>query len=117
MRQHLLMKGYSEITMTIKVRMLLAAFFILITTGQAYGQTPLITNIDGRQTMNLGGRWQIIIDPYDNGYYDYRYQPSHSGYFKNAKPKCPNDLIEYDFDTSQQLNVPGDWNSQDARLF
>ena len=102
--------------MTIKVGMLLAAFFILITTGQAYGQTPLITNVDGRQTMNLGGRWQTIIDPYENGYYDYRYQPSPSGYFKNAKPKSPSDLIEYDFDTSQQLNVPGDWNSQDERL-
>jgi len=103
--------------MTIKVRMLLAAFFILITTGQAYGQTPLITNINGRQTMNLGGRWQMIIDPYENGYYDYRYQPSANGYFKNAKPKNPGDLIEYDFDTSPQLNVPGDWNSQDERLF
>jgi beta-glucuronidase len=102
--------------MKIKIGMLLAAFFILIIAGQAYGQTPLITNIDGRQTMNLGGRWQMIIDPYENGYYDYRYQPSPNGYFKNAKPKSPSDLIEYDFDTSQQLNVPGDWNSQDGRL-
>ena len=96
--------------------MCLATLFILITTGQVYGQTPLITNIDGRQTINLGGRWQMIIDPYENGYYDYRYQPSPNGYFKNAKPKSPSDLIEYNFDTSQQLNVPGDWNSQDEKL-
>ncbi|MCM3870738.1 MAG: beta galactosidase jelly roll domain-containing protein, partial [Pyrinomonadaceae bacterium] len=102
--------------MKIRVVMLLAAVLILTTTGRTYGQTPLITNIDGRQTMNLGGRWQTIIDPYENGYYDYRYQPSPNGYFKNAKPKTPSDLIEYDFDTSQQLNVPGDWNSQDDRL-
>ena len=100
--------------MKIRVGTVLAAFFILI--SPAYGQTALITNIDGRQTMNLGGRWQTIIDPYETGYYDYRYQPSTNGYFKNAKPKSPSDLIEYDFDTSKQLNVPGDWNSQDERL-
>ena len=102
--------------MKITVGMLLASFFIFTTASQAFGQTPLITNIDGRQRMNLGGRWQTIIDPYENGYYDYRYQPSPNGYFKNAKPKTPSDLIEYDFDTSQQLNVPGDWNSQDEKL-
>ena len=89
---------------------------ILITPSQAQQQTSLITNIAGRHTIDLNGRWQIIIDPYETGYYDYRYQPSPDGYFKNAKPKSPSDLIEYDFDNSQQLNVPGDWNSQDQRL-
>jgi len=93
----------------------LAALCLLVSTVQAQ-QPGLITNIDGRQTINLNGRWQIIIDPYETGYYDYRYEPSPNGYFKNAKPKSPSDLIEYDFDTSTQLNVPGDWNSQDQRL-
>ena len=96
--------------------MLLAVLFILTTTVLTYGQTPLITNIDGRQKMNLAGRWQTIIDPYETGYYDYRYQPRNDGYFKNTKPQNPSDLVEYDFDASQQLDVPGDWNSQDARL-
>jgi beta-glucuronidase len=99
-----------------KPGLLLAILFILGTTSQAQQPTPLITNIEGRHTVDLNGRWQIIIDPYETGYYDYRYQPSTDGYFKNAKPKSPSDLIEYDFDTSQQLNVPGDWNSQDQRL-
>jgi beta-glucuronidase len=66
--------------------------------------------------MSLDGRWQIIIDPYETGYYDYRWQPRNDGYFKNQKPQSPSDLVEYDFDSSQQLNVPGDWNSQDERL-
>ncbi len=93
-----------------------AILFVFIICGQAQQQPALITNIEGRHTIDLNGRWQIIIDPYETGYYDYRYQPSTDGYFKNAKPKSPSDLIEYDFDTSQQLNVPGDWNSQDQRL-
>jgi len=93
-----------------------AILYILVAAAQAQQPPALITNIEGRHTIDLNGRWQIIIDPYETGYYDYRYQPSTDGYFKNAKPKSPSDLIEYDFDTSQQLNVPGDWNSQDQRL-
>ncbi len=109
--------------MKIKVAALLVIVFIPLTICQAQQQlpqiqqpTPLITNIDNRHTLSLDGRWQIIIDPYETGYYDYRYQPSPNGYFKNTKPRSPSDLIEYDFDASQQLNVPGDWNSQDQKL-
>ena len=79
-------------------------------------QIGLITNTDGRKTISLDGRWQTIIDPYETGYYDYRYQPSANGYFKDAKPKSKSDLIEYDFDTSESLKVPGDWNTQAERL-
>ena len=79
-------------------------------------QTDLIANTEGRKTISLDGQWQTIIDPYETGYYDYRYEPSASGYFKNAKPKNKSDLIEYDFDTSGSLKVPGDWNTQEERL-
>src|SRR5438128_7158813 len=79
-------------------------------------QIDLIANTEGRKTISLDGQWQTIIDPYEAGYYDYRYQPSASGYFKDAKPKTKSDLIEYDFDTSESLNVPGDWNTQRERL-
>ena len=90
---------------------LLAAF----TTIPAQ-QTGLIANTDGRNTISLDGQWQTIIDPYEAGYYDYRYQPSANGYFKDAKPKTKSDLIEYDFDTAESLKVPGDWNTQTERL-
>src|SRR5712664_4239246 len=79
-------------------------------------QIGLIANTDGRTTISLDGQWQTIIDPYETGYYDYRYQPSANGYFKDAKPKTKSDLIEYDFDTSESLKVPGDWNTQRERL-
>ena len=39
------------------------------------------------------------------------------GFFMNAKPQKPEDLIEYDFDASPTMKVPGDWNTQDPRLF
>jgi beta-glucuronidase len=80
-------------------------------------QIALIANTDGRKTVSLNGQWQTIIDPYESGYYNYRYEPSDNGYFKNAKPKSKSDLIEYDFDSSTTLNVPGDWNTQSDQLF
>ena len=79
-------------------------------------QFDLIANTDGRKSISLDGQWRTIVDPYEAGYYDYRYQPSANGYFKDAKPKTKSDLIEYDFDTSESLTVPGDWNTQRERL-
>jgi beta-glucuronidase len=103
---------------TLVVRSIFAGLCIgLAAVTLVRAQPPgLITNIDGRQTISLDGQWQTIIDPYETGYYDYRYQPSANGYFKDAKPKNKSDLIEYDFDTSGSLQVPGDWNTQQERL-
>lgn len=80
--------------------------------------SALITNIHARKTISLNGSWHIIVDPYENGYYDYRYQPKTSGgYFEHHKPQSKMDLVEYDFDCSDVLQVPGDWNSQRDDLF
>jgi beta-glucuronidase len=76
-----------------------------------------IQNTEGRKTFSLYGDWQAIIDPYESGFYDYRYQPNPNGYFKNAKPRTKSELIEYDFDKSGTLKVPGDWNTQSEQLF
>jgi beta-glucuronidase len=80
-------------------------------------EAALITNVAGRATTTLNGPWQTIIDPYEVGYYDYRYQPRQDGFFLASRPRNESDLVEYDFDASPRLQVPGDWNSQDERLF
>lgn len=87
-----------------------------LSTGRLTAEQNLIINVDHRSTTSLNGKWQVIIDPFENGYYDYRYLPKKNGYFKNAKPRNKTDLIEYDFDKSEVLNVPGDWNSQQDKL-
>jgi beta-glucuronidase len=69
-----------------------------------------------RETISLNGKWHIIIDPYEAGFFDYRYEESSNGFFKNAKPKDKSGLVEYNFDTSDTLNVPGDWNTQRESL-
>ena len=99
-----------------RVSLMCAILFLVSVSAAAQQSTPLITSIASRNTISLNGSWQVIIDPYETGYYDYRFQPRADGYFKNDKPKSPSDLVEYDFDSSPQLQVPGDWNSQDQRL-
>jgi beta-glucuronidase len=97
--------------------LILLIFLVVIGPTVKAQQIGLIANTDGRKTVSLDGQWQTIVDPYESGYYNYRYQPSDNGYFKNAKPKSKTDLIEYDFDSSATLNVPGDWNTQSDQLF
>jgi beta-glucuronidase len=95
------------------------AFFIILLSVNLFNISAqgLITNVGERNLFSLDGKWQVLIDPYENGYYDYRLKPDNNGYFKNEKPKNRWDHIEYDFDKSFSLNVPGDWNTQRPELF
>ncbi len=85
----------------------------------------LIINTTNRENTSLNGKWHYIIDPYETGYYDYRYSPydetsqkskNRAAFFNNANANSDTDRIEYSFDKSATLNVPGDWNSQDSML-
>ena len=60
----------------------------------------------------------MIVDPYDVGSLDYRAKPltDRNAFFKNYKPQSGSELVEYDFDTSGLLQVPGDWNTQRESL-
>ena len=78
---------------------------------------PLIQNVNAYECLLLNGEWNYIVDVQEEGYYDYRMKPIQWGFFQNAKPQRPEDLIEYDFDKSPTMQIPGDWNTQDERLF
>jgi len=78
---------------------------------------PLIQNVNAYESMSLNGKWNYIVDVQEEGYYDYRMNPTRWGFFQNAKPQRPEDLIEYDFDKSPTMQIPSDWNTQDDQLF
>jgi len=79
--------------------------------------TLLIQNPEARTHISLNGSWNVIVDPYENGFYNHRFEEHPNGYFKNARAQQPSDLVEYDFARSQKIEVPGDWNTQDEKLF
>jgi beta-glucuronidase len=87
-------------------------FLVSLLGGLAFAEpspSNLIGNIPNRTTVSLNGTWRFIVDPYDTG--------KGGRFYLNAKPKTKVELVEYDFDASPVLNVPGDWNSQRDNLF
>ena len=101
-----------------KVKRLLTIVSLFMLTGAAFAQNevPAPQNVYARQHLSLNGDWNYFVDVQEQGYYDYRMKPTSWGYFINAKPQRPSDLVEYDFDASPTMHVPGDWNTQDERL-
>jgi len=89
------------------------------------GQEINIMNTGNRTSLSLNGTWKYVVDPYETGYYDYRREvrdkqpnPSTSeSLFLNYKARNPSDRVEYDFELSEDIEVPGDWNSQKEKLF
>ena len=94
----------------------LFALVALMATAQA-AEVPLLGNVYARQTTLLNGDWNFIVDVQEEGYYDYRMNVSRWGFFQNAKPQRPEDLIEYDFDKAPKMQIPSDWNTKDEKLF
>lgn len=80
-------------------------------------QVPLITNVGARQTTSLDGQWKTIVDPFENGYYDYRLNPYDGGYAQDRSYSDRTQLQEYDFEADKTLFVPGDWNTQRPQLY
>ncbi len=68
----------------------------------------LMINVYGRETQSLNGKWDAIIDLYDQG--------RRNKIYLNQKPQTKIDFYEYSFDHGLRLNVPSDWNSQMPEL-
>jgi len=101
----------------------LLSFFLSLAGIIQPAENGLI-NVQNRSRTSLNGEWKIIVDPYENGYYNYRYaafdnspNPGKAAYFTDSKAAGKTELVEYDFDRSESLIVPGDWNTQNEKLF
>lgn len=84
------------------------------------GLHPQLINIQNREKLSLDGKWRSIVDIFESGYYNYRLVPNHDdGTFFADKSYYddPTKLVEYDFDSSPLLDVPGDWNTQKDQLY
>jgi len=96
---------------TMVKRKLLLLLMVMVSLRAAADPQPatLIANVPGRAIQSLNGVWRTIVDPYETGL--------SARFYEDRKPKDKRDLVEYDFDASPTLNVPGDWNTQRLDLF
>src|SRR5690348_807612 len=94
----------------------LLIFILTILTSDLFAQENLITNIEGRKKISLNGNWQYIIDPYETGFYNYRWaeraENDREAYWNTDVPENKTDRKEHGYSDKYVLNVPQDWNSQ-----
>ncbi len=84
----------------------------------------LIPNVKNQTITSLNGEWNYIIDPYETGYYSFHHDAydqqksfQKAAFFNNYHVQNKQELVEFDFDKSPSMTIPGDWNSQDPMLF
>lgn len=76
---------------------------------KAAAEPPVpIENIRARTGTDLSGQWRYIIDRSRLGIRKRGMQRN----FAQDRPATNHPLLEYDWDTSPLMAVPGDWNSQ-----
>jgi len=69
--------------------------------------------IDSRNITSLNGEWTYIIDPMSNGLPESSF---FGGFPKNKTQKTGMELIEYNFEDAEKIQVPGAWNAQNEKL-
>lgn len=74
---------------------------------------PLMTNVAGRGRVSLNGAWNVVVDEHNAG----ERGLLGGAYYAPIPPLTGMELVEHSFDERRRLRVPGDWNTQDDRLF
>jgi beta-glucuronidase len=94
-------------------------FWVLVLSAWsliAAGQVNLISNIDARNSLSLNGKWNYIVDPYETGFYDYRYkelnEKNPEAYWNTDIQANRTEKKEHGYIDKYSINVPGDWNHQ-----
>lgn len=70
-----------------------------------------IANVYGRDSYDLSGQWAYIVDPMRMGFRAGRMRSFH----RDLTPQNQ-ELIEYHWETSPKMTIPGDWTSQVREL-
>lgn len=72
----------------------------------------IVNNTYYRDKLYLNGEWQICVDPYD-----YYIVARDKRIAENYKAKDKTERVEYGFSNANTLKVPGDWNTQQEKLY
>ena len=93
--------------MLMKLLKMLTLAFLTLTCTELFAQQAMV-NVYGRNVQSLNGKWNVIIDQYEQG--------RNNKIYLNKKPETKTDFYEYAFENGYRLNVPSDWNSQMPEL-
>lgn len=97
-----------------KIILLVVGIILLFQVLPLAQTSEIIENVYERERMNMNGGWKLIIDPMETGLKKRGYRrdfPADQTTYLNEGA-----LLEYEWDSSPTINVPGDWNSQFKEL-
>lgn len=97
--------------MNSRLSFFLTAVLLLLAGAASYASGPgssFMTNVYGRDFRLLNGKWNVIVDLYDQG--------EKMEIYRNRTPRTGEEFYEYSFEGGLRLNVPDDWNSQTPEL-
>lgn len=89
-------------------------FSVLFIQSSQAQHSSFVENIYDRERIDLNGTWKFLLDPMETGIIKRKYRrdfPADEVAKLNEGP-----LIEYEWDSSWNIQVPGDWNSQYKEL-
>lgn len=102
------------------IRNLVALLAICALAVPALAAEKLIVNTESRESVSLDGSWHYIIDPYETGFYTYRFTERSEGdpeaYWNDPVTSHRSERREHGYQAPYTLEVPGDWNSQSDML-
>ncbi len=78
--------------------------------GAEVGFALPLTQLDSRRTQRLDGTWKYIVDPYQIALNKPR-PPRRSLHLDERADASENPLIEYEWDSAREIEVPSDWNT------
>ena len=98
-------------------KIVLNFLLLFVTSLPAVAQEDLLMNVGNRNTISLNGTSNYIVDPYETGFYNYRYRERKENdpeaYWNRPVVEKPTDRVEHGYQEPYTIEVPGDWNSQD----
>ena len=106
--------------MNLKTHVILLAGFMTVAAA-----AENIPDLFCTRTILSTDGWQTIVDPYDSGFFDNHWverdlsdNPARAEtFYRDIQPTNAAERVEYNFDRSDSLKVPGDWNTQRPDLF
>jgi beta-glucuronidase len=100
----------------IQMNKIMILLLLLACSTMTFAQENLISNTGARTSLSLNGKWQYIVDPYETGFYDYRYkelkEDNKDAYWNTDKQENKTEKKEHGYVDKYSIEVPGDWNHQ-----
>lgn len=84
------------------------SFLLFLSTSPVVSNPVLLNPYNREDVTSLNGKWNVIIDPFNQGMI--------ASFYQNRKIDTKTDFVEYAFNDAVQLDVPGDFNSQMPEL-